>query len=277
MLLALLALAARPDETHRLIAEGAARAQAPVSEQVPWFAWMVDGAGDDPLRLLAVARAAPEAVAESESRTRERHAAEQRDEALRTHRADRERLRLAGRGTAMAKAVALTSPLLLFWLLGSWVIGSLFGGGKDDGTASVGLHSSSSGLSFGFLAVMAVLAWAVHCGSEVFVARAQGSDYLPHGPWAMLSGILGAGGRGLSTASQTMTGAAQRTGRRGCGCVLAAATVPLLLFLLLLAAVTSIASLLWVLVLIAVPVAHAVAAGVRLHRWRQERTIGETP
>ncbi|MBB6400156.1 hypothetical protein BKA00_007070 [Actinomadura coerulea] len=277
VLLALLALAARPEETARLIAKGAARAREPVSEPVPWFTWMVDGAGDDPLRLLAVARAAPEAVAESESLTRERHAAEQRDEALRTHRADRERQRLAGRGPAMAKAVALTSPLLLFWLLGSWVIGSLFGGGEDDGTASVGLHSSSSGVSFGVLAVLSVLAWAVQCGSEVVAARAQGADYLPHGPWAMLSGILGAGGRGLSTASQTMSGAARRTGRRGCGCVLAAATLPLLLFLLLLAAVTSVASLLWVLVLIAVPAAHAVAAGVRLHHWRQARTIGGTP
>ncbi|MFB9193826.1 protein kinase [Actinomadura verrucosospora] len=278
VLLALLALAARPDETGRLIAKGAARAREPVSEPVPWFTWMVDGAGDDPLRLLAVARAAPEAVAESESRTRERHAAEQRDEALRTHWAERERQRLAGRGAAMAKAVALTSPLLLFWLLGSWMIGSLFGGGgNDDGTTSVGLHSSSSGVSFGVLAVVSVLAWAVQCGSEVLAARAQGADYLPHGPWAMLSGILGAGGRGLSTASQTMSGAARQTGRRGCGCVLAAATVPLLLFLLLLAAVTSIASLLWVLVLIAVPAAHAVAAGVRLHHWRQARTIGGTP
>lgn len=277
VLLALLALAARPEETARLIARGAARAREPVSEPVPWFTWMVDGAGDDPLRLLAVARAAPEAVAESESRTRERHAAEQRDEALRTHWADRERRRLAGRGPAMAKAVALTSPLLLFWLLVSWVIGSLFGGGEDDGTASVGLHGSSSGVSFGVLAAVSVLAWAVQCGSEVLTARAQGADYLPHGPWAMLSGILGAGGRGLSTASQTMSGAARRTGRRGCGCVLAAATLPLLLFLLLLAAVTSIASLLWVLVLIAVPAAHAVAAGVRLHHWRQARTIGGTP
>ncbi|MEV4008683.1 protein kinase, partial [Actinomadura sp. NPDC049753] len=213
VLLALLALAARPDETGRLIAKGAARAREPVSEPVPWFTWMVDGAGDDPLRLLAVARAAPEAAAESESRTRERHAAEQRDEALRTHWADRERQRLAGRGTAMAKAVALTSPLLLLWLLGSWVIGSLFGGGgNDDGTTSVGLHSSSSGVSFGVLAVFSVLAWAVQCGSEVLAARAQGADYLPHGPWAMLSGILGAGGRGLSTASQTMSGAARQTG-----------------------------------------------------------------
>jgi hypothetical protein len=261
--------------------QGAARARAAVAEHIPWFTWMADGAGDDPLRLLAVARAAPEAVAESEARARERHAAEQREVALRTHWADRERQRLAGRGTAAVKAVALTSPLLVAWLLGSWVVGSLFGGGSDDGTTSVGLHSSSSGVSFGALAVVSVFAWAVQCGSEVLVARVQGADYLPHGPWAMLSGILGAGGRGLSTASQTMSGAARRTGRHGCGCVLAAVAVPLLLllllFLLLLAAVTSIASMLWVLVLVVVPAAHAVAAGVRLHHWRRARTNGGTP
>jgi hypothetical protein len=66
-----------------------------------------------------------------------------------------------------------------------------------------------------------------------------------------------------------MSGAAQRTGRRGCGLLLLAGTVPLLLILLLLAAVTPVASLLWLLLLIAVPVAHAVAAGVRRHRCLQ--------
>jgi len=167
--------------------------------------------------------------------------------------------------------------VLFFWLAGSWVVGALFGGGGDEGTASVGLHGSSSGFSFGALAVVSVLAWAVQCGSEVLLARAQGKDYLPYGPWSMLSGVLGAGGRGLSKASQTMSGAAQRTGRRGCGFMLLAVTVPLLLLLLLLAALTSIASVLWVLVLIAASAAHAVAAGVRLHRWRRARTIGGTP
>ncbi|MEU5991580.1 serine/threonine-protein kinase [Spirillospora sp. NPDC047418] len=275
VLLALLALAARPAEAHRLIEEGAARAREAVPHPVPWFAWMADGAGDDPLRLLAVTRAAPEAVAESESRARDRHTAEQRDEALKAQWAERERLRLAGRGAAAVRAVLWTLPLLFFWLAGSWVVGSLFGG-DDEGTASVGLHSSSSGIPFGALAVVSVLAWAVQCGSEVLLARAQGKDYLPYGPWSMLSGVLNASGRGFSKASQTMSGAAQRTGRRGCGLMLLAVTVPLLLLLLLLAALTSIASVLWVLVLIAASAAHAAAAGVRLHRWRQARTIGGT-
>ncbi|WP_141578187.1 serine/threonine-protein kinase [Actinomadura sp. WMMA1423] len=279
VLLTLLALAARPAETHRLIAEGAARARASVSEPVPWLIWMADGAGDDPLRLLAVARAAPEAVAETESRARERHAAAQREEALRARWSDLERRRLAGRGAAMAKAAALTVPLLPFWLAGSWVVGSLFGGGDGDGTSSVGLHSSSpSGISFGVLAVISVLAWAVHCGTEVLVARTQGADYLRQGPWAMVSGILGAGGRGLSQASQTMSGAARRGGRRGCrtGCVIAllVATVPAVLLLLVIGALTSIASMLWILVMVAVPAAHVVAAGVRLHHWRLARKNG---
>ncbi len=277
VLLTLLALAARPADAHRLIAEGAARAREAVSDPVPWFTWMADAAGDDPLRLLAVTRAAPEAVAESESRARARRTAEQRDEALREQWAERERQRLAGRGAAAVKAVLWTLPVLFLWLAGSWVVGSLFGGGSDDGTASVGLHSSSSGFSFGVLAVVSLLAWAVQCGSEVLLARAQGTDYLPYGPWSMLSGVLSASGRGFSKASQTMSGAAQRTGRRGCGLMLIAVTVPLLLLLLLLAALTSVASLLWVLVLIAASAAHAAAAGVRLHRWRQARTIGGTP
>ncbi|MGP4023798.1 protein kinase domain-containing protein [Actinomadura sp. 3N407] len=276
VLLTLLALAARPAETHEPIAEGAARARESIAEPVPWFTWLADGAGDDPLRLLAVTLAAAEAVVETEARVRDRDAARQRDEALRAHWEERERQRLAGRGSAMTRAVLWTLPLLFLWLLGSWVVGSLFGGGDEEGTASVGLQRSSSGLSFGVLAVFSVLAWAVHCGSEVFLARAQGKDYLPHGPWSMLSGFLGASGRGLSKASQTMTGAAQSTGRRGCGFLLLAGTIPLLLILLLVGALTSVASMLWLLLLIVGPAAHAVGAGVRLHQWRQTRTTGGT-
>ena len=274
VLLTLLALAARPAETHRLLAEGAARARESIAEPVPWFTWLADGAGDDPLRLLAVTLAAPEAVVETQARERDRTTARQRDEALRAHWEERERERLAGRGPAMARAVLWTVPFLFFWLLGSWVVASLFGGGDDRGTASIGQQSSSSGLSFGILAALSVLAWAVHCGSEVFLARAQGKDYLPHGPWSMIATFLGTSGRGLSQASQTMTGAARSTGRRGCGFLLLAGTIPLLLLLLLFGALSSIASMMWLLLLIVGPAAHAVGAGVRLHGWRQTRTIG---
>ncbi|WP_245667451.1 protein kinase domain-containing protein [Actinomadura macra] len=272
VLLTLLALAARPAETHRLLADAAASARAAVSDPVPWFVWLADGAGDDPLRLLAVVRAAPEAVLETESRARDRYAAEQRDEALRAQWAERERQRLAGRGAAMTRAVLWTLPLLAVWLLGSAVVDALFGGGGGQRTTSAGFHlQKTPWVSFSLLAVPSVLAWAVHCGTEVLVARAQGKDYLPLGPWSWLSKVLGAGGRGLSKASQTMSGAAQRTGRRGCGVVLLAGTVPLLIILLLLGAVTSVAALLWILLLVAVPAAHAVAAGLRLHRWREGR------
>ncbi|TDD68048.1 protein kinase domain-containing protein [Actinomadura rubrisoli] len=272
ILLTLLALAARPSEVHRRLAEAANAARTAVYEPVPWFTWMADGAGEDPLRLLALTQAAPEAVLEIEARARDRHAAEQRDEALRAQWAERERQRLAGRNAAVTRAVLWTVPLLLLWLLGSWIVGALFGGGDDKGTSSVGGFQKSSGVPFGFLVVLSVVAWAVQCGSEVVLARAQGKDYLPDGPWSWMSRLLGAGGRGLSKASETMSGAAQRTGRRGCGTLLLAGTVPLLLILLLLAAVTPVASLLWLLLLIAGPAAHAVAAGVRLHRWRQSRT-----
>ena len=270
VLLTLLALAARPAGTRERIAEAAARARASVTERVPWFEWIADGAGDDPLRLLAVARAAPEAVLEVEARVRERRAAERRADEARRAWAERERRRLAGRNGAVRKAVAWSLPLLALWLLGSMVVGALSGGGGESGTASVGGFQRSSGVPLGVLLVFSFLAWAVQCGGEVVVARAQGADYLPHGPWAWLSRLLGAGGRGLAKVSQTVSGAAQRTGRRGCGLVLLGVTVPLLVLLLLMAAVTSVASLLWVLVMVAAAAGHAVAAGVRLHRWRGE-------
>lgn len=273
VLATLLALAAHPADVRRNLAESLERARARTSggAPVPWFAWLADGAGDDPLRTLAVLLAAPEAVVEIEAAKRARRAEAERSEALRAQRDERERARLAGRGAAVRRAVLWTLPLLAVWLFGSWVVGALFGGGTDDGTSSVGGFQRSSGVPFGFLAVLSVVVWGVQCGAEVALARAQGADYLPHGPWAMFSKALGAGGRGLSKASQTVSGAARRTGRRGCGLVLLAGTVPLLLIFLLLAAVTPVAGLLWTLVLIAAPVAHGVAAGVRLHRWRQAR------
>jgi hypothetical protein len=270
VLLTLLALAARPAETRQWIAQAAARAKAAVTGRVEWFEWIAEGAGDEPLRLLAVARAAPEAALEVEAQAREHYAAEQRTNELRGQWAERERQRLAGRGKAMQRAVAWSLPLLAFWLLGSLVVGALFGGESDGGgTSSVGGFQRTSGVALGVLVTFSVLAWGVQCGTEVVLARAQGRDYLPYGPWSWMSRWLGASGRGLAKASQTMSGAAQRTSRRGCGLLLLAATVPLLLILLLLAAVTPVASLLWLLALVVVPAAHAVAAGVRLHRWRQ--------
>jgi hypothetical protein len=275
VLLTLLALAARPAGTRERIAEAAARARASVTERVPWFEWIADAAGDDPLRLLAVARAAPEAVLEVEARTRDRRAAERRSDDARRQWADRERRRLEGRGGAVRRAVAWSLPLLALWLLGSLVVGALFTGGDGSGTSSVGGFQRTSGVPLGVLVAFSFLAWAVQCGSEVVLARAQGKDYLPHGPWSWLSRFLGASGRGLAKASQTMSGAAQRTGRRGCGLLLLGVTVPLLILLLLMAAVTSVASLLWLLALVAGPAAHAVGAGVRLHRWRREHAEAE--
>ncbi|WP_241684123.1 hypothetical protein [Actinomadura sp. J1-007] len=270
VLLTLLALAARPAETRRALADAASRARASVRGEVPWFAWMADGAGDDPLRLLAVARAAPEAALEGEARARELHAAEQRSAALRAQRAERERLRLAGRGSAVARAAAWSVPFLALWLAGSWVVGAVFGE-KESGTSSVGAPSGGSGLGFGALAAVAVLVWAVQCGAEVLLARTQGTDYLPYGPWSWLSKLLGAGGRGLSKAGRAVSGAARQTRGRGCGLMLIAAIVPLLGFLLLSMLMSSIAGVLWVLVMVAGAGAHAVAAGFRLHEWRQAR------
>ncbi|TYB46579.1 serine/threonine-protein kinase [Actinomadura chibensis] len=277
VLLTLLALAARPAETRARLAEGAARARASVADPPPWFTWMADGAGDDPLRLLALSLAAPEAVVEAEARARDRLAAARRDEELRAQWAERERLRLAGTNSAMARAVLWTLPLLLFWLLGSWIADVLFGGGGDAKTTSVGGSSNTSGMPFAVLVAASVLVWAVQCGSEVALARRQGADYLPHGPWSFFAKALAAGGRvlsGVSRASRSMPGAARRTGRPGCGLLLIAGIVPLLLVLLLLGAVTPIGSLLWLLAMAAAAFAHAVTAGMRLHRWRESRIGG---
>ncbi|WP_285491975.1 serine/threonine-protein kinase [Actinomadura sp. NBRC 104425] len=274
VLLTLLALAVQPGQTRQALSDAAARARAGLPEPVPWLEWLADGAGDDPLRLLAVARTAPEAVLELEARSRDARAAEQRAQTLREWWAERERQRLAGRNGAVARAVGWTLPILAFWLLGSWVVGALFGGDAPDKMSAFN-SLPGSGVPFGALAVLSVVAWVVQCGCEILLARVQGRDYLPYGPWSWLSRVLGAGGRGLSKASQAVSGAARRTSGRGCGVLLLAGTIPLLLILLLVSMITPVASLLWLLLLVAGPAAHAVAAGVRLHRWRQQHAEDE--
>ncbi|MBA9003802.1 protein kinase domain-containing protein [Thermomonospora cellulosilytica] len=270
VLLTLLALAARPAETTRTLAEAAARARASVREPVPWFGELAAWAGgNDSLRLLAVVRAAPDAVLAAQAIAQDRRSAEHRLAERTRHWAERERRRLAGRGAATARAVAWTLPLLALWLFGSWVVGAL-GGGDGQGTSGTFSFHGGDGVPFALLAVVSVLAWAGQCGAEVLLARRQGADYLPYGPWSWLSKALNAGGRGLSRASQTVSASARATGRRGCGPLLLLAIVPLLMVLLLVSLVTAMASLLWLLVLVAAPVAHAIVAGVRLHHWKAE-------
>jgi eukaryotic-like serine/threonine-protein kinase len=267
VLLSLLALAARPADSARALAKAAGRARDSVPEEVPWFAWLADGAGDDPLRLLAVVRVVPEAVAEAEALTRGRQAAELRAADRQRIWQERERERLAGSSGATVRAVLWSLPLLLLWLGGTLLINLLFGG-RGDGTSSVGGVQPSSTISVAFPLALSVLAWLVQCGCEVTLARRQGRDYLPLGPWSWLSKLLGASGRGLSGASKAVSGTAARRGTRGCGFLMIAGVLPVLLLLMVFAAVAAIIWLLWILVLVTVPVAHAIGAGVRLHRWR---------
>jgi ABC-type multidrug transport system fused ATPase/permease subunit len=120
------------------------------------------------------------------------------------------------------------------------------------------------------LLVVAGLAWLVDTGCEALLASRQGSDYLPLGPWSWVAKALRRAGRGLSGASKQMSGAARRTGPRGCGTLLLMGIMPLFLIVILFATMLSIAWLLWLAVLVVVPIGHVVATGVRMQRWRQE-------
>ncbi|MFC4911168.1 protein kinase domain-containing protein [Actinomadura gamaensis] len=256
VLLTLLALAARPAETASALKRAVARRYG---EDVPWFAWLVDGAADDdPLRLLAVVRTQPEAAAEAQARLRDRRTEEIRAEEIRRHWDERERLRLEKRDASVRRAVGWSLPILAFWLAGSWVIAQLSGGGTKLGPSGW----------FVMLGVVAVLAWAVQCAAEVFVARAQGGEYLPHGPWALLSRALSASGRGMNKVGQVMRGT---PGKRSFVPFALVFGVMFALLLIALAAATPAGGLLWMLVMPAAAVAHAVAAGIRLHRWRTAR------
>ena len=268
VLLTLLALAAKPAETGEMLAWAAVRARDSVREPVPWFGWLADSAGDDPLRQLTVVRTAPDAVLDAEAVVRDRHTARQQAVDRERHWAERERRRIAGRGAAIARAVAWSLPLLALWLVGGWLVGA--GISLERGSAA----GYAADLGVGVFLALGVAAWLVQLTCEVMLATRQGADYLALGPWSGLAKTFGTASRGLSSASRAVSGArpgtARRRGSRGLGCLLAAGGLFVLLVLtVLLPALLSAARALWLLVIVAVPVGHTIFAGVRMHRWRQ--------
>jgi hypothetical protein len=263
VLLTLLSLAALPAETAEMLTHAAARAGESVRDPVPWFGRLVEGAQDDPLRLLAVFRTAPDAALEAETYVRDRHAARQRAAELERHWAERERARRARRPAAIARAVGWMLPVLAVWLVGGLLVGA--GTSLDRGSAAG--YAADYGAAF-FVSLSAA-AWLVQVSCEIVLAARQGADHLAIGPWSWLAKTFGIAGRGLSGASRVTSGTARQTsGRRRGGCLLAAGGLFVLLVTVLLPALLSISRALWLLLIVVVPVAHAIAAGVRQHRWR---------
>lgn len=268
VLATLLALAGAPEETRDELVAAAGRAGESVRGPVPWFSWLAGQAGDDPLRLLAVVRTAPDAVLELEGQARRRHEAEQRAAAGARRWDERERDRLAGRRAAVTRAVLWTLPLAVLWFGGSLLTPKILQSAVVRSTAgSTGASADPTALLLG----AAALAWLADTGCEAVLAARQGGDYLPLGPWSWLARVLRGVGRGLSGASRRVSGTARSTGPRGCGVLLLIGIVPLFFVLILVATLLSIAWLLWLAVLIVVPVGHVVMTGVRLQHWRQER------
>jgi eukaryotic-like serine/threonine-protein kinase len=234
---------------------------------VPWFGWLSDQAGEDPLRLFALVRAAPDAVLEIEGAERHRDETERRAaEGLRQWE-QRERKRLAGRQAAVTRAVLWTLPLLVVWLVGAWLLGRLRNAAQSDSFGGVGATGAPTAL----LVTVAVVAWLAAVGCEVFLATRQGAEYLPMGPWSWLARALGGVKKGVSGVSRTLSGTTRRGGPQGCGVLLLVAVVPLVLFLVVVAMLISIAWLLWLAILVVASIAHIVMTGIRTQRWRQAR------
>lgn len=261
----LLALAARPDRARESLAVAAGRARDSVPEPVPWFSWLSDQAGDDPLRLFAVIRTAPDAVLEVEAAARRRYESEQRFAEGHTHWEERERHRLSGRRSAVIRAVLWTLPLAVLWIGGSWVILSIVRlASSERGSQAV----DTSSFTVPFLLIGGI-AWLVDTGAEAFLASKLGADYIASGPWTPLAKIFGSTSRALSGASQAVSRRSRRTSNRGCGFAVLICVLPLLMLLILIPALIAVAWLLWLAVLVIVPLAHIVVTGVRMQRWRQ--------
>ncbi|MGH3380063.1 MAG: protein kinase domain-containing protein [Actinoallomurus sp.] len=267
VLATLLALAARPAETEEALRSAATRAREGVREPVPWFGWLSDQVGDDPLRLFALVRAAPDAALEIEGAARHRQETERRATEGMRHWEERERRRLAGRSSAVTRAVLWSLPLLVVWSGGGWLLGQLRGAAQNDSYGGVGAVGAPTTL----LVVAAVTAWLVGLACEVFLATRQAGDYLPLGPWSWLAKGLGGVKKGVSGVSRTLSGTTRRRGPGGCGMLLLVAVVPLVILLVAVAILISIAWLFWLAIMAVASIAHVVVTGVRMQRWRQER------
>ncbi|MEV5747635.1 serine/threonine-protein kinase [Actinoallomurus sp. NPDC052308] len=276
VLATLLALAGRPEEAQESLAGAAGRARDSVREPVPWFSWLSDQAGDDPLRLLAVVRTAPDAALEVEAAARHRFETEQRSAEGHRRWEQRERHRLAGRRSAVIRAALWTLPLAVLWIGGSQVIlGIVRLASSERGSQAV----DTSGFTVPFL-LIGVFAWLIDTGAEVFLASRLGADYLNSGPWGPLAKFFGSTSRALSGASQAVSRRNRRTSNRGCGVVVLICVLPLLMILILIPALIAVSWLLWLAALVMVPLAHLVVTGVRMQRWRQgheqarQQTVG---
>lgn len=216
---------------------------------------------------------------EVEGAVRNRQEAERRAAEGAVFWENRERQRLDGRRSAITTAVLWTLPLLVIWLFGSWAAPQLL----QSAAIRSATGSSSGSDPTPFLLVVAVLAWIVDTGCEVYLASTQGRDYLAFGPWSWLARVARGASRGLSSASRKMSGATRQTGPRGCLTLALLTVVPLVFLLVVVSTLLSIAWLVWLAVLVIVPIVHVIATGIRLQRWRiaqgqaKERALGARP
>ncbi|MEO5873670.1 MAG: serine/threonine-protein kinase [Streptosporangiaceae bacterium] len=219
----------------------------------------------------AVVAPDPHSDSDSDPQSRPDH----RQEGLRELWTAREARRRQGLNGARVRAVLWTLPLLGLWIAGSFAVDALFGGGKAEGTASVGGFQKASGTPLGFMLLTVTGAWLLSCAAELLVAQTKAGDYLNAGPWGWLSVALTKTGSGLSRTSRAMSSTAQRTGARGCGLAIVAAAIPLLMVLLLISVLSSLAWMLWLIMVSISTIAHIIGAGIRVHHWRGAQAAAE--
>lgn len=189
----------------------------------------------------------------------------ERAAALRRDRwAEREGARIAGKDEAARRAVQtclLLIPILGVCALAAWV---RFGAGQP-----------ARGLVLGVLLGMAALAWVAETAAEVRVAKQQGADYLPQGPWPFLAKMTGGLGRTMRGAGRGAAAVARPVREAG-GCVGGCLTlIVLVVFLMVLSLTIQLTILLLATGLVALPVAHICLAIRRLRRWQRWHTQQE--
>jgi hypothetical protein len=186
---------------------------------------------------------------------------------------DREAVRLAGRRSALAWALAWSVPFAPLLLLGTYMAASI-ARSRYVGT-SVPVYSANPAPPPPYLLwllVPTVLGWLVCTGAEVVLARTLAGDYLALRPWVWA---------GASRLLQVVRGGAGRIDRRlsngGGGCLAIVALMlagPLLV--LGYAAITTLAVPLWVLLVLTGTAAELVTAAIRLRGWKRRRMAEPT-
>jgi hypothetical protein len=199
------------------------------------------------------------------------HRGEQHQDAEQV-RAERETLRLAGRGTAMARAAGWSMPFAVVMLVSAYVVAGIARShyiGSAVGTSAYSTDPHPPPPYLLWLLLPGAVCWAACALAEVLLARTLAGDYPLLGPWAWIpESTL------PRTARRAVGGIDRKLGNVGGGCLgVAALAIAGPLVVIGWSVFTAAAVALWVLAVLGVTLVHLLTVRSRLGAWHRRGRV----